>query len=289
MSLAPRDLPPPQTLSQGHFELVVKRLADDLAFGTRTSQYVGSGIEYAQSRPYAEGDSVQHMDWRLTARSSTAYVKEYEALKRVSAFLVLDTSASMDASSVALTKHELGLWIAAATGLALVQALCPVAIHSGGQRKTRATPSLNRGHVWQALAELREPRVAERTELAWRLDLLGVTARQRSLVMVLSDFHEPGAVESLSRLAQRHDCVALWLEDPAEGEPLRAGFLRGVESETGRSFLAGGAKRFFDDRKLDERLASYGIDALRLRTDRPFLAPLKHFLVARGGLLRGAR
>ena len=283
------DLPPPETLSQGHFELVVRRLADDLAFGTQTSLYVGSGLEYAQSRPYVEGDPVQHMDWRLSARSRVPYVKEYEALKRVSAYLVLDTSASMDSSSVALSKHALGTWIAAALGVCLTKQLCPVALHSGGRRRTRSTPSLNQGHLWQALAELREPVASEPTELAWRLDLLGVAASQRSLVCVLSDFHEPGAEDALARLAQRHDCIALWLEDPAERGRLRAGFLRGREAETGAGFLAGGRGRFFEGRDLEGRFAAFGIDALRLTTDRPFLSPLKHFLQARGGLLRGVR
>ncbi len=60
----------------GDFELVVRRLADDLAFGTDASRFVGSGLEYAQSPPYAPGDSIRQIDWKITARTSGTWVKE---------------------------------------------------------------------------------------------------------------------------------------------------------------------------------------------------------------------
>ncbi|MDG1358807.1 MAG: DUF58 domain-containing protein, partial [Phycisphaerales bacterium] len=63
-------LGPPEELAHGDFEMVVRRLADDLAFGTDTSLFTGSGLEYAQSRPYEPGDPVKQIDWRMSARTS---------------------------------------------------------------------------------------------------------------------------------------------------------------------------------------------------------------------------
>ena len=86
MPESPRDngprLGPPEELARGDFEMVIRRLADDLAFGTDTSLFTGSGLEYAQSRPYEPGDPIKQIDWRMTARASRTYVKEYEALKK---------------------------------------------------------------------------------------------------------------------------------------------------------------------------------------------------------------
>ena len=63
------------------FEIVVRKLADDLAFGTDTSRFVGSGLEYAQSRPYIPGDPIKMIDWRITARLGKPFIKEYEEIE----------------------------------------------------------------------------------------------------------------------------------------------------------------------------------------------------------------
>src|SRR5437867_9281324 len=117
MRAAAQDLRPPDELFHADFEMVVRRMADDLAFGTDVSRFVGAGLEYAQSRPYVPGDPVKMMDWRITARLGRPFVKEYETLKRTCLYLVVDTSASMGVSSTVMTKHDMAVWIAAAVGL----------------------------------------------------------------------------------------------------------------------------------------------------------------------------
>ena len=77
-------LPDPEALSRNNFELLLRRVADDIGFGTDESIFVGSGLEYAQSRPYEPGDSVRQIDWKVTARMPVAYVKQHETLKRMS-------------------------------------------------------------------------------------------------------------------------------------------------------------------------------------------------------------
>src|SRR5688572_2593384 len=155
MRTAAPKLGPPDELAHGDFEMVVRRLADDLAFGTDLSLFVGSGLEYAQSRPYAPGDAIKMMDWRITARTGKPFVKEYETLKRTCIYLVLDTSASMAVSSTDLTKHDMGVWIAAAVGLVGQRRLSPVAVVGGGERETQLLPSLLRSDLWQALEPMR--------------------------------------------------------------------------------------------------------------------------------------
>jgi len=64
-------LPVPHELVADQFELILRRLADDLTYGSDASRFVGSGIDFAQSRPFVFGDSVRHIDWRVTARTAS--------------------------------------------------------------------------------------------------------------------------------------------------------------------------------------------------------------------------
>ena len=289
MSESHTALSPPDELGHREFELVVRRLADDLAYGSDTSLFVGSGIEYAQSRPYVSGDPIRQMDWRVSARTGKLHLKEYEALKRMPAYIVVDTSASMGAASGRLTKHDVAVWLAAALGLVALRRLSPVAILSGGERETRSEPSLLRSDLWQALEPMRHHVPGEKTNIGVRLRRISASAARHSLIFVISDLHDPDAVPATQHAAQRHDCVVLQLQDPAERGTLRAGFLRAAEAETGRDFVATGRARWFDDvdAGAGPELSQGGIDHLMIAVDRPFVTRLRFFLTTRGTIGRG--
>ncbi|MFO0826812.1 MAG: DUF58 domain-containing protein [Phycisphaerales bacterium] len=280
-------LRPPEELAHGDFEMVVRRLADDLAFGTDASRFVGAGLEYAKTRPYAPGDTLRMFDWRVTARTGKPFVKEYDTLKRTNVYLVVDTSASMGVGSTPLNKHHLAVWIAAALGLVAQRRLSPVAVIGAGERRTRFVASLLQSDLWRALEPLRDESLVESTRLAERLGDLDVRAKRASVIVALSDLHDPNVVPALRHAAQKHDCIAIHLVDPAERGRLRAGFFRGQEAETGRSFLATGRTAWDSAASMATDLARSGVSYLRLQTDQPFLAPLRQFLAFRPSVVGG--
>lgn len=282
-------LRPPHELAHTNFEMVVRRLANDLAFGTDESLFVGSGLEFAQSRPYEPGDSIRQMDWRITARLGRPFVKQYETLKRIPMYIVVDTSSSMSVSSTVLTKHDLAIWIAAAMGLIGIRRLSPVAIAGAGGRATRLEPSLSQTDLWRVLEPLRAHGAAEHTTVGARLFSMEPQLARASLVIVMSDFHDPEAIAALRQTAQRHDVVAIHLQDHAERGQLRAGFMRVVEAETGREFLAGGRTTWTRPDDISRELTRAGVSYLLLRTDEPFIPALRHFLTTRAVLARGGR
>ena len=277
----------PDELARGDFELVVKRLAEELAFGADNSLFTGGGLEYTGSRPYEPGDSVRMLNWRLTARAGRPFVKLYEALKRTCIYVVVDTSGSMSVSSTELTKHDLAVWIASAVGMIGQRRMSPVAIVGGGERETRVEPSLARNDLWRVIEPLREGRFGEPTMLGERLRALVTRVERASVIVVISDMHDPAAISALRRAAQAHDCIAIHLQDPAEQGDLRAGFIRTREAETGAASLIHSRTRWTQADTLRSELIRCGVDYLRLRTDLPFVAPLRHFLSNRGGLARG--
>ena len=271
-------LRPPDELARGDFEMVVRRLADDLAFGMDLSRFIGSGLEYAQSRPYSPGDPIKMMDWKITARLGKPFVKEYDTPKRTNVFIIVDTSASMGISSAMITKHDLAVWIASAIGLIAQRRMSPVGVIGGGERETRLNPSLNRADLWQSLDPLRTSSLSEGTRLSDRLADLDLRAKRSSVFIVISDLHDPDAIPAIRHASQKHDCVAIHLMDPAERGRLRAGFFRGQEAESGRSFVAHSNSAWGREGEVAADFARCGTSYLRLQTDQPFIAPLRHFL-----------
>ncbi len=278
-----------QTLDARQFVIAVRKLANGLSYGTDRSPFVGSGVEYVQSRPYQEGDSVRAMDWRVTARTRRFFVKEYESPKSMPAFLLVDTSASMTVSSLARSKYETALFVAGGLALACLDRVSPVGVIGVGERALRVRPSLSKQRVLEWLLALRRYRYDEGTQLGRRLREIAPTLGQRSLVIVLSDLHDPTAIPAIKHLAQLHECVVLQFLDPAELGQRGAGFLRAVEAETGREFVTHGRRHWTDPEASAAQWRRAGIDHLLIRTDQPFAHSLRHLFRSRGWLGRGAR
>lgn len=273
------------------FDVAVRRLADDLRFGQDASPYLGSGIEYVQSRAMVEGDSVRAIDWRVTARTGRLHVKEYEALKAMPMYLVVDTSASMAIGSRLMTKHRLATLIAGGLGLAALRRLSPVGIVAGGDRQLQYEPSLNRGQMFLWLHQLRRASENERTCVGRRLNQLESLLVSRALIITISDLHDPEAIPAAKRIAQQHDTILIHVQDPSERGAWRAGFFHAVEAETGRRFVSHGRSRWFSETWTTARreLAAARVDYLPLFTDQPFVTPLRRLLADRGGLTRAER
>ena len=271
------------------FAIAVRRLADSLQYGTDASPFVGSGIEYAQSRPYEAGDPVKQIDWRVTARMGRPFIKEHEAPKQMPIYLLIDTSGSMCVTSTSMSKYAWAVQIAGGLALAALARMSPVGMVGCGERALDARPSLSRHRVFLWLHQLRHYRFDEQTTLVKKLDQLSAVLKNRAMLIVLSDLRQPSVTRRLKRLAQEHDCVALQLTDPAERGRLRAGIFRGEEAETGEAFVGHGWSRWFRDDDTAAELRRGGIDHLELPMNEPFLHRLRGFLRKRDCLGRGAR
>jgi uncharacterized protein (DUF58 family) len=288
----PGELPTSDRLNERQFVIAIQRLADSLSYGTDRSPFLGSGLEYVQSRPYEPGDPIKSIDWRVTARTGRFFIKEYEAPKRMPVYFLIDTSASMTLSSRRLSKYAWAVQIAGGLALACLNRVSPVGVLGVGEREIHIQPSLSRDRVLQWLYALRRFRWDEATTLSQRLSQLGPALPQRVAFIVLSDLHEPASWPALRLIAQRHETMVLQLQDPAERpheKHLSPGFFRATEAETGASFLSQGRRPVLDQDALNGEMRRGGISHLLLPTDEPVVAKLRHFLLARGQLGRGAK
>ena len=278
-----------KVLDARQFRILVRRLADSWSYGTDRSPFLGGGVEYAQSRPYEPGDPVRSIDWRVTARTGEFFVKEYESPKRMPVHLLIDTSASMTISSIARSKYETAMFLAGGLALACLDRVSPVGVVGVGTRGLRIQPSLSTTQILEWLLHLRRFRYDEETRLADRITELTPRLKTRALIIVLSDLHDARALRALKRMAQRHDCAVLQLQDPAESSLRGAGFIRAREAETGEHFATHGRQQHLQPEIAQRSLKQSGIDHLLIRTDRDYVASVRQFFESRGLLGKMAR
>jgi uncharacterized protein (DUF58 family) len=276
-------------LNSRQFYIAARRLANSLSYGTDRSPLVGTGVEFLQSRPYQPGDPIRSIDWRVTARTRRFHVKEYEAAKRLPVYLLVDTSASMTIRSSARSKYETAVFIAGGLAMACLDRISPVGVLGVGALSLHVQPSLSKQQVMQWLHRLRHYDYHQATRLATRLKELTPSLAQRTLLIILSDLHDPGSTDILKRVGQKHDCVVLQLRDPAERSLRGAGILRARESETARNFVTHGRAAWLDQDAIASDLKRAAIDHLVIDIDRAFVPRLRHFFKARGVLGRGGR
>ena len=276
-------------LDARQFAIVVKRLADSLSYGTDSSPFLGSGIEYVQSRQYEYGDPIRSIDWRVTARTGKLYVKEFETPKRLPCYLLVDTSASMMMGSAQRSKYSTALYLAGGLALACLDRVSPVGVLGVGETDLHVRPTLGRDQVLQWLLKLRRFRFDEGTTLSRRLRELQPGLLNRTLLLVMSDLHDQHAVSLIRQLNQQHECVVVQLRDPAEDGLVGGGIIRGVEAESSREFVAPVGQNRLSQESVERDLRRGGVDHVLIRTDRPFAHLVRHFFASRGVFNRGAR
>ncbi len=224
---------------------IIRRLDGRLAGGYRTA-HRGTGTDLAGLRDYVEGDDARHIDWNVTARLNEPQLRLFTEDRELTAWLVLDRSASMTVGPPGRGKDdvlgELAVVLARLLGRGgnRVGAL----LYDTGSVRT-VPPGSGRRHALRIGAELGRSAGAARpgehgdtTDLAAMLDAVAKLARRRALIVVISDFIGDGDWErSLLRLVPRHEVVALRVVDTADDELPDVGLVVVEDAETGEQLV----------------------------------------------------
>ena len=235
---APRDWLAPELMARVRtIQVRTHKLVSSALAGAYRSNFRGTGIEFESVRPYEPGDDVRTIDWKVTARVGEPFVKTYVEDRTLILQLVVDTSRSMDFGSGAKSKREAAAEVCAL--LALVAArnqdqvgLCLFADEPG----LHLAPKKGQHHVLRLIREvMAAPAEGRGSSLARVLEHQLRHLKRRSLVLVVSDFLGTESWEDeLSRLARRHDVIAVRVFDPLEEELPPVGWLELREIESGR-------------------------------------------------------
>jgi uncharacterized protein (DUF58 family) len=290
--VAARRAPLPQDLMRKvrRIEISTKRLVDQGVAGEYHSVFKGRGLEFAEVRPYQPGDDVRSIDWNVTARMGSPFVKQFVEARDLTVFLVVDASGSLDYGSRAILKRELAAEVAALLAFAALRNHDRVGAALVSDRVERfLAPAHSRNQVLRLVREILSHRPAGATDLDRAVPAVLRNLKQRSVLFLVSDFLETPFSRALKAARARHDTIVVEVHDPREGALPRVGPVPLVDAETGRIALAPGGRvaSQFEARRRRERAhlealsSRLGIDRLELSTDRPYLASLISFFEKR--------
>jgi len=205
-------------------DMVARLVVEGFITGLHKSPYHGFSVEFAEHRPYMPGDSIRHIDWRLYAKSDRFYVKQYEEETNLRAYLLLDSSASMNyrSSPDGLTKLEYSSYLAAALSYLMLKQQDSVGLLTFSDRVKRFVPPRSTGgHLRVLLREIERNKAAEGTQVGKSLHHLADRIRRRGLIILFSDLLDDPK-ETLTGLKhfrhRRHEVIVFHVLDPAEIE-----------------------------------------------------------------------
>jgi uncharacterized protein (DUF58 family) len=219
---------------------VIRRL-DGLLQGDHRALFYGSGSDFADLREYQAQDDVRYIDWNVTARLDTPYVRQYIEDRELTAWLLLDRSSSMRFGHVDRTKEAVMVEMASTLGRLLTRDGNRIgAVLYDNTIERVVEPRGGRMQVLRITHDLLRPPSGSgaATELGGLFRAGLSTIRRRSLVFVLSDFiSEPGWERMLGMLAQRHEVVAVRIWDSREVGLVDAGVIVLEDAETGEQLV----------------------------------------------------
>jgi uncharacterized protein (DUF58 family) len=279
-------------------EITTRHLVRDIVAGEYSSAFRGRGMEFSEVREYQPGDDVRTIDWNVTARLGSAYVKRYLEERELTVLFVVDASASGRFGTQLRSKLGLAVEVCAVLALAAARNNDRVgAIWTTDRVERYVPPRRGRRHALRVINDLLTFEGAGvATDLAAPLRFADAVLRRRSVVFLVSDFLATGFRPALERLARQHDVIALQLYDPRERALPDVGLVALEESETGRwRWVDTGraeTRRHFRlraeafDRTLEQDLRECRAELIRLETSRSYAEPLIAFFRRRERMAR---
>jgi len=275
-------------------ELKARRLVRESFSGEYLSSFRGQGLDFDDFREYQHGDEVRFIDWNVTARMNTPFVRKFREERELSVVIAVDVSGSADYGSVSLSKREVAAETAAVLGFS--------ALHNGDKVGLLVfanepilfiPPGKGSRHLLRMIREILVAK-PERpgTSVANACDYLVRMLRRKSLVFLISDFFSDSMEKPIGKLAKKHETIALRVLDPVETRLPKAGKLVMIDSESGFESLVntGNTNLRMSYAKLVKMqlegvsaiFKKHGVDSADLFTHKETLAALHQLLKKRG-------
>ena len=271
--------------------LPVSRRISGLLHGDYSGLLHRAGSEIGDTRRYLEGDDVRRIDWPATARTNETQVHDTIADHELEAWLVVDTSASMQFGTGSSTKAQLASDVAGAFGYLISHTGNRLGCITTALSGEAILPRSGTHQLAQVLGMLTNKR-GDATTLTQALEKCLSASTRRGLVVVISDFFDESPWQNaMSQLAQKHDVIAVAVSDAREHEFQNVGVVEFQDNESGKTLRIDTSQkewlsRFADSAQLRHQKISDDIrmaraDGLSLRADQDWVSELALFLRTR--------
>jgi len=276
-------------------EITARHLVTDSLAGEYHSVFKGMGMEFDEMRPYSPGDDVRRIDWNVTARMNTPYIRKYQEERELTVFLAVDASGSSDFGTTGQFKRELAAELAAVLSFAATTNNDKVGLLIFTDKpELIVPPRKGKRHVLRMVRDLLvfTPE-GSGTSIESALDTINRVVKRRSITFLISDFLvEPESLRRpLAATNRRHDIIALDLHDPMEHQIPDVGLMVLEDAETGELEWVDTSNKAwreaFEARTLDleqqkrRLLSSLAIDHIQISTDKDYVVELNEFFARR--------
>jgi len=274
-------------------EIKTKGLVQTVFAGDYHSVFKGRGMNFEDVREYQPGDEIRAIDWNVTARLGTAFVKKFTEERELTVVLVVDVSASGNFGSLSQSKRELAAEVACLLAFSAIRNNDKVGLLLFSDRvELFIPPKKGRSHTLRIIREILFFEPAGRgTAPALALDYLNKVVTRRAVVFFVSDFQTGDFSRELSVSGRRHDFIAVHIQDQREETLPNVGIITLEDAETGEQIEINTADRATRARfnalaetrrvELYQTLRRNSIDAISLRTGEDYLPALRSFFKQR--------
>ena len=281
---------PKEILKKVRFiEISTRGLVNEVFSGEYHSVFKGRGMTFSEVREYQYGDDIRNIDWNVTARTGSPFVKIFEEERELTVMLMVDVSASGDFGTREQLKGELAVELSAVLAFSAIKNNDKIGLILFSDRIEKfVPPRKGRRHVLRVLRELLYHRPQGRgTDIGGALEYMSRVISRRAVVFLVSDFMGKDFFRPLSVAGKRHDLIAVRMKDAREGELLPLGFVEMEDPETGERLVVNTSNRrlleaFRDSRReeqdeLNRDFVRCKVDLIEVETGRPYVEPLMQF------------
>ncbi|MBN1128550.1 MAG: DUF58 domain-containing protein [Chitinispirillaceae bacterium] len=274
-------------------EIKTKSVVDAILSGQYHSVFKGRGMEFSEVRSYVEGDDIRNIDWNVTARMNTLYVKKHVEERELTVMLLVDASGSGSFGSINKFKGEMGVELCALLAFSAIKNNDRVGLIIFTSEVERyIPPQKGKNHVLRVIRELLYFKPKNRgTNVGEALSFLNRVQRRKAVVFLVSDFFTAPFMAPLRVTARRHDLVAITLSDPRESNLPDVGLIELEDAERGDTVLVDSSSNEFRQRynaemgkragEVSQRFKSTGIDEIKVSTATDYVEPLVKFFKKR--------